>query len=162
MELVSRKIEWNFWVISYRQSAQVPNNALNRSDGNRQGTRRITEFNRVKDRSRAIKRYGNDFQKPKNKTQKKSLISSFSCCSRFILSAMRINSYIEKKGGNCFIAVLTGFPLSSLFRLLCLVVFQHSESGSRLDTFFSIANGESTISHGAHNGGHNGRQPSLS
>lgn len=109
--------------------------------------RRITEFKRVKDRSRVIKRYGNDFRKPKIK-------------SVFLLFLLPLHlfsppcvSIVRKKRGKLLYRCADGVSLVLSLPPFMPRCFPTLESGSRLDTFFSIANGESTISHGAHNGG---------
>lgn len=113
---------------------------------------RITEFNRVKDRSRVIKRYDNDFPK----TKKKFFSSLF-----HLFSPPCVSIVIERKrGGGLLYRRADGVSLVLSLPPFMPRCFPTLESGSRLDTFFSIANGESTISHGAHNGG--ARQQSLS
>ena len=61
----------------------------------------------------------------------------------------------RRKGKELFIAGAAASDGVSLvlfrFFILCLAVFQHLKSGSRLDTF-CIANGKSTISHGSTTG----------
>jgi hypothetical protein len=73
-----------------------------------------------------------------------------------LFSSPCVSIVIERKRGELLYRRADGVSLVLSLPPFMPRCFPTLESGSRLDTFFSIANGESTISHGAHNGGHNG------